>query len=296
MGALRRCRVVAVSAVVALLPSAGPSSAQSLPEKVWNDLRWAAEDAFFLATSPLHGSSSDWRAAGWITAATGASLLIDEPLDDWIVDNGSAFVIEPVHPFTEGHDARLEELGSGSLMVQVAGVMYLAGLVFDSQDLRDAGIGCAAAEKTQSAIRHGVYKVVSRRRPESADGDPFMVSVPGGDWKDHSFFGGHGANIMTCAAFWTRRFDLGYAEPVIMGLAIGVGAGRVVDRKHWLSDALVGGVVGYVIGKTFADRQRGRVDGRRGEDVGSAGPPLGGLFVAKDGERVLLGMRRGLRF
>jgi hypothetical protein len=273
------------------LTTVASTAAQSLPRKVWNDVRWAAEDAFFIVTSPIHADGSDWKTTGFVALATAAALVVDDEVDRWITEHPSSFALDVIDPFTEDHDTQLYDLGSGSLMVQISGVLYLAGLVFDSQGLRDAGIGCAVAEKTQSAIRHGVYKAVSRRRPESANGDPFMISVPGGDWDDHSFFGGHGANAMTCAAFWTRRFDLSIAEPLILGAAVGVNVGRVVDRKHWLSDAVVGAVFGYAMGKGMADRQRGRARARSAAENG-APSPFEGLYVDKRGSSLLVGWRR----
>jgi hypothetical protein len=194
-------------------------------------------------------------------------------------------LLDPVEPFQEGSRAKLVDLGSGTLMTRIGGALWLVGLVSGSEGLRDAGIGCAASEKTQSTIRHGVYKLVSRRRPLTEEGepDPWDFDVPGGDWEHHSFFGGHGANIMTCASFINHRFHLGYVEPAIMALAVGDNIGRVVDRRHWASDAFVGAAVGFAIGKAFADRQLER---RRDRDDAKADEnrPSGGLDVeTKDG-------------
>jgi membrane-associated phospholipid phosphatase len=293
--AIGRTLAAAIGRTLALAPAlllcAGAVSAQSLPRKVWNDVRWAAEDAFFLTTSPVRADAGDWKTVGWVALATGAAFVVDDEVDRWIARNPSSLPLEVIDPFTEGHDTKLVDLGSGALMVQASGVLYLAGVVFDSQDLRDAGIGCAVAEKMQSAVRHGVYKLVARERPLTADGDPFLIGVPGGDWEKHSFFGGHGANIMTCAAFWTERFDLSYAEPLIMGAALGVNIGRVVDRRHWLSDALVGAVFGYAMGKGMADRQRGRVGERAGSHEASERSPWSGLYADRIGDAFVLGWK-----
>jgi hypothetical protein len=184
----------------------------------------------------------------------------------------------------------LEELGSGSRITQASAAIYLVGLVAGSKDLRDAGIGCVVSEKLQSSLRHGVYRLVARRRPLTAEGDPYILSVPGGGWDDHSFFGGHGANIMTCAAFFAERFELGVAEPVLLGAALGVGLARVADRRHWLSDAVVGTAFGYAIGKAFADRQRARERERAGTAEPDGG--LGGAYIDHQDGRLVVGWRR----
>jgi hypothetical protein len=280
----------ALLALYGLVLCAAQASAQSLPRKVWNDVRWAGEDAFFTVTGPVRGDAGDWKTVGWLALSTAGALLLDDEVDRWIVDDRS-FLLDMMEPFTEDADVKLVDLGSGTLLVKASGVFYLAGLVFDSQDLRDAGMGCAVAEKVQSAIRHGVYNAVSRERPATAEGDPFLWDVPGGDWEQHSFFGGHGANIVTCAAFWTRRFDLSYAEPVIMGIALGVNFGRVIDRRHWLSDAIVGGAFGWAMGKGMADRQLARRRERSAEPGEPERDLLSGLYVDRIGDAYVLGWR-----
>jgi hypothetical protein len=270
------------------------ASAQSLPRNVFDDVRWAIGDAFWVYTAPLHTDGSDLATLGILIGAAGGIALLDEPIDRWIRTHPSSALLEPVEPFREGNRAQLVDLGSGSLMTRVGGALWLVGLVSGSEGLRDAGIGCAAAEKTQSALRHGVYKLVSRRRPLTEEGepDPWDFDVPGGDWEHHSFFGGHGANIMTCASFINYRFDLGWAEPAIMALAVGVNIGRVVDRRHWASDAFVGAAVGVAIGKAFADRQLERRRDRTGvESEGGAGRS-GGIDVGTRDGVVYLGWRQ----
>ncbi len=112
-------------------------------------------------------------------------------------------------------------------------------------------------------------------------GDPHSFAVPGEDtWYDNSFFGGHGANIMGCASFINHRFDLGFAEPVIWGVAVAVNVGRMADQRHWTSDTAVGSAIGFAIGKYVAERQRARAERReaRGEREDDGGL-LSGVFV-----------------
>jgi len=33
-----------------------------------------------------------------------------------------------------------------------------------------------------------------------------------------------------------------------------IGAGRVVDGQHWLSDTVMGGMFGYLVGRTISGR------------------------------------------
>jgi membrane-associated phospholipid phosphatase len=215
--------------------------------------------------------------------------------------------VKLLEPFREDRTGRLINLGAGKSLDQLGGGLWLLGLIVGSPDLRDAGMGCVAAEKANGIPRHYLYKSVSRQRPILEDGsvgDPWDIEVPGDDedWFDNSFFGGHGANIMACASFFNHRFDLGYAEYAIYALATGIGIGRVADQRHWASDALVGGIFGFAIGKYVAERSQKRADRREQENATgspaaereSGGPAdwLEGLYLGRNDGVTFVGMRR----
>jgi membrane-associated phospholipid phosphatase len=107
---------------------------------------------------------------------------------------------------------------------------------------------------------------------------------------------------MACASFFNHRFDLGYAEYAIYALATGIGIGRVADQRHCASDALVGGVFGFAIGKYVAERSQKRADrrdqesatGRRADekDSGGAADWLEGLYLGRNDGVTFVGLRR----
>jgi membrane-associated phospholipid phosphatase len=70
----------------------------------------------------------------------------------------------------------------------------------------------------------------------------------------HSFPGGHAANIMSCASFWSRRFQLSVAEPLLYLAALGVGWGRTFEGAHWSSDTFIGQAYGWSVGQGIAER------------------------------------------
>jgi hypothetical protein len=51
---------------------------------------------------------------------------------------------------------------------------------------------------------------------------------------------------------------MGIAEPFVYALAAGVGVGRMVDRRHWLSDTVLGIAFGYAAGREVAVRSSHR--------------------------------------
>ena len=85
--------------------------------------------------------------------------------------------------------------------------------------------------------------------------DPFQIKFPGSrDWDERSFFSGHVANSLGCASFLSHRFDLHALTPALYGFTMAIGAGRIFDGRHWVSDTVVGGLFGYAAGRAIAAR------------------------------------------
>lgn len=272
-------------------------------ETVWTDFRHGAGDIWHVWTSPFHASASDWAGAGITLAAAGATLEFDDNFDAWIASHGHTAAVRAFDPVREagnvefredGFAAGLADIGSGHKVTKLSGILYLSGLVGGSQDLRDAAVGCVASVQGNGLPRNVLYDLVGRERPLTADGDQYAFSLPGDseDWNSNSFFGGHGANAMACTTFWNERFDLGYAEPVLWALGVGVGVGRVLDRRHWLSDGIIGTVWGYAAGKAVAARSRHRAEARDSGDPASddgRGLLPGELHVSRTADGLRLG-------
>jgi membrane-associated phospholipid phosphatase len=93
-----------------------------------------------------------------------------------------------------------------------------------------------------------------------------------------SFPAGHFANALACATFWNERFHLGFAEPLLYALAGTVGVGRLADRAHWTSDTMLGGILGFAVGREVAKRSLERQQERRSKGAEAfVAPDLGGM-------------------
>ena len=224
-------------------------------------------------TSPTHTTGQDAEGVVAVVGLTGAAATVDEPLQSWIKNNPNAFPVAILHPLREGARYPAYELGSGQFLLPISAALYIAGTVSKSQGLRDAGLGCATAHLTAAGVRGLVFLLLQRERPRTSPDDPFQIRLGGTrDWNKHSFFSGHIANSMGCASFLAHRFDLGVAEPLIYGYVIAIGAGRVVDGRHWLSDTVFGALFGYAVGRAISTRMLSREEGSSAPKSGS--PPV----------------------
>jgi membrane-associated phospholipid phosphatase len=245
--------------VLAVLCSPLGAAAQS----VGDDFRNLGRDAWFIVSSPAGASTADLRTTGALAAAAaGLLLLVDEPLHDWL--HSEPWIVRGLAPFRESSPISI--MGrTWFFLLPLSLAMYGAGHAFDSDDLKDAGMGCMTSNLTTTLTRTGVAHLVNRDRPGEHRGAFRFELLAFGGWGQRSFPGGHASNIMSCASFLNHRFDLGLAEPAIWVLASGVGLARIADEAHWASDTFVGMAYGYAVGRNVAHRFLDRVSPPRAE-------------------------------
>jgi hypothetical protein len=305
-----RSHVRAVVVAVALLFSAaGPAIAQKavLP-MIGKDIEHAARDIWAVWTSPFDAHGRDILTGIMVLGAGVAMSPADDNVDRWAVRNRDLWLFDAVKEFRVGGD-----LYGGGNLAPVAGGIYIAGVIAKSQGVRDAVTGCGATWLANNVLRRQIlYRFIGRERPDSTrsrdvnwpaarPGDQYNIQLndfDGAPWGMHSFPGGHIANIMGCASFFSNRFHWGFAEPVLYAVAGAVLIARTADRAHWLSDHWVGTVFGYAVGKEVAHQQLRRQARREAAAAGGTGgasaavpAPNDGLFVTRTAEDVRVGWR-----
>lgn len=260
----------------ALLALAQAAPAQSVGRMLADDWKNAGKDILGVWASPFHASRTDWLLTGAAIAATGASMLVDRPVSDWAIRNKNSAGFRALGPVRRGG-----WMFSGKYVVPPVAVAYIVGVATQNQDLRDFVTGCGASWAANSVLRKALYSVVGRARPDSLPDDPQHWTGPGGSgsWMMHSFPAGHFANAMSCASFVNHRFHLGVGEPALYALAGAVGIGRLADEAHWTSDSVIGGVLGYAIGKEVAHRSLQRLHPAAQQTSLYIAPGLSGVTI-----------------
>jgi membrane-associated phospholipid phosphatase len=126
----------------------------------------------------------------------------------------------------------------------VAAAFYLAGRATGNARARETGrLGGEALIDT--ALVYSVLKNVSQRPRPTRDG-AHAEFFDGG----HSFPSGHAASAWALATVIANEYHGRRAIQVgAYGLAAAVSVSRYTGRNHFLSDILVGGAIGYGIGR-----------------------------------------------
>jgi membrane-associated phospholipid phosphatase len=238
-----------------LLAAPATSSTQSRLGSERADVGDFAGDIWSIWVSPAGIQRRDLLTVGATLGAAALTSRIDSAGYIWLQTHDRTLVMQLLSPLRDSARFSPYEFGSGQYLLPFSALLYIAGRLSHSANLRDAGLGCAAGHISSLGLRQVVFRSIKRGRP-SVTADPFEISVPGtSEWARESFYSGHISNSMACASFMTHRFSLGVAEPLPYLFSTAIGIGRLADGHHWASDMVVGGVVGFAVGKAIAARQ-----------------------------------------
>ncbi|WP_156943159.1 YjbH domain-containing protein [Pseudogulbenkiania sp. MAI-1] len=170
--------------------------------------------------------------------AIGLASLSDKRWDDLVSRRQDSSVLKAWNNF-----------GKAAPWLAVGG----AGMALALGDTRLQNTGFISL---QSALVAGAGSIllkqaVGRSRPEDNNGHWSSVS-DGTSRQDSSFPSNHAA--VTFAAL--TPFASEYDAPWLYGVAAAASLGRTAGRKHWLSDTVAGGLLGYATGQWLWTAQR----------------------------------------
>jgi membrane-associated phospholipid phosphatase len=262
----REILVAHLSIVCSSLISA-PLTAQSVGKMLQTDVRNSAGDMWSVWTSPVRATSKDWVIAAAAVGASAAISMFDDRVDRWAIRHRKLGVWRAISGVREGGIAF-----TGKAITPIAAGALVLGLATKNERLQEGLFGCLSAYGATSVVRnYVVYPLLARTRPDSSRddhprppakfGDQYDFSAPGSlsNWGRHSTPAGHAANVMACATFLGQRFSMGPVPEVgSYALAASVAGGRILDRRHWLSDTVLGMVFAYGVGKEIAKRSSDR--------------------------------------
>ena len=221
-------------------PDAGSSlpptpAAASLSDKLPHPnekyfLQHLALDQAAIWTSPAHVTLDD---AKWLVPSAGIATGL------FITDPDSSFGMASYHPNTW---KEVSNYGLGAAL-GTTGAMYIWGHITNNDRAREAGVLATEAMISVLPMQFAIRGATGRLRPNQSNYQ--NVFFDGGN----SFPSNHSAVAWAFAAVVAREYPNLYAQIGAYGLATGISLARVASSQHFLSDAFVGGLIGYQVGR-----------------------------------------------
>ncbi len=185
---------------------------------------------------------------------------------------------EELSPFMEPF-GNVYYTGSMALMI------YASGAIFNSEEARMLGSTSLQSIATASVGAVFLKMVFHRQRPEEQLAlDAYRFGGPSFSTDNLSFPSAHTAIAFSLASSISTLYEnkLYIAIP-LYSLAGLTAWQRIYAQKHWPSDVLVGGLLGYFVGKKIAQWQKdkqGRISIKPG--IGQDGSTLLGIGLKLD--------------
>lgn len=205
---------------------------------------------------PVSAMPSPWPAFRWrVQQSVSNSPTLPEWAKGSLLAGGvvlaSAALDEPADRFVRKHQGAraLDAWGNvGQAMpVALAGAAG-AAIAFGDSRMQNMGIISLQSIATSAGLSMITKRIVKRERPGEEGGGCNCTAKH----QDYSFPSNHAAVAFAAVTPFAQEYD----APWLYGLAAVSSMGRIADRKHWVSDAVAGGVVGYAIGSWLWQAQR----------------------------------------
>lgn len=203
-------------------------------------LRNMGKDFVLTLKSPGRWNEADWMALAAVTGAGVLLFTLDKDIRDWVQKNRGK-TSEDVRPY-------IRPFGKGGAIFGLLSGFYLAGEIFDRDDLRKTGLMGLESWLTAGSIVMGIKLIAGRSRPKTGKSyDDFHLLAFSS--RRQSFPSGDAASAFALATVIAgRNRNLGI-DILAYGLAGLVGVYRVHDDSHWLTDVFIGSVIGYAVGR-----------------------------------------------
>jgi membrane-associated phospholipid phosphatase len=242
-----------------LSPSTPQASGPSLPAAPTGSREFSLrsisrdflKDAGQIWSYPVHIRTRDILPIAGLAALTGLLIANDEAIYRGFMDYRDA------HAWVRGVSPVITQMGSYGAWGTAA--LFLGiGLIGGNKKSTETAVLAASAMLQSNILVMFLKGMFGRQRPFWADGvdhwsgpvgffDRFEAGQSG---RYDSFPGGHSITAFSLATVVAMQYRESFWVPILAyATATGVALSRTTENKHWLSDSLVGSVLGYVIGR-----------------------------------------------
>jgi Capsule assembly protein Wzi/PAP2 superfamily len=200
-------------------------------------IRHLVSDQVDIWTSPFH---LRWGDAMWLVplGEVTAGFLATDPRTARAVPN---------NPTTLRHYRDFSNYATGG-MVAVGGGMYLWGKITHDDHKRETGLLAGEAVIDSLAVAEAMSYTFQRQRPYADQGSGLFFHGGG------SFPSDHAAIAWSAASVFTHEYPGPLTSLFAYGAATAISASRVMGKEHYPSDVVVGGAIGWLIGREVYKR------------------------------------------
>jgi len=217
--------------------------AQVNADSIINYSKKSFERSIVFFSSPLNYKQDEWNDVIKVTAATGLSFLIDKDIKKFMLDGKHRSDLQDKISKIDRY------YGNTRSAVIIIGGTFCTGLVTGDNDIMNAGIMLSESVIFSNIITQSLKMLTGRERPDKTDNNFHFIGPNLGFDKFQALPSGHSTTsfaISTVAAGFT---DNVYLKILFYSPAFITSISRIYNNRHWFSDVLLGGLIGYYTGR-----------------------------------------------
>ena len=157
-----------------------------------------------------------------------------------------------------------DRVGPDRMAYGTASLLAAGGVALGRRDLTRTSVRVLEAVLLTKAVTGFAKGLFNRSRPFVGHGP--LAADPGefdGEHTKLSMPSGHTARAFALASVLAHQADRWYVSALAYGGAASVGLERVRSGDHWLTDVIVGGTLGYLIGRSVVPSEPPSIRGVR---------------------------------
>ena len=215
-------------------------------------LRTMGQDALDIASAPFELSpSQQLLTLGAVGLVASTAAAVDNPAYQY-TSVRSGPISRVTAPFA-GPGRWYDRVGPDHMALGTAGLLAASGVVLQRRAFTRTSVRVVEALVYTKVVTGLAKSVINRSRPFAAPGA--LTADPGSFSSKHSKLSmpsGHTARAFAVASVLSHQANRWYVSVPAYGMAASVGLERVRSGDHWLTDVMIGGALGYFIGRTVA--------------------------------------------
>jgi len=228
--------------------SRNPSTGRWLPS-----LRSLGDNVLDVATAPFQLSRmQQLEVLGAAALTVGLMSEADGPVNTYVRRGGSSVASTSTGPLA-GPGRLYDRMGPDRVAFGAAGLLATGGVLTGNRHWTRTSVRLAEAVVYTNLVVGLGKGFFSRTRP-AYTGDPVQADI-GAFSSAHqnlSMPSGHTAQAFAVASVLAHEFDRWTVRVPAYTVAASVGLERIRSGDHWLSDVVVGGTLGYLIGRSVS--------------------------------------------
>ncbi len=185
-----------------------------------------------------------WQVGAVVAGGVLTMALVDAPVQEWTAN--------PDHGSTTGDDIAnvAQYFGQAEVVLPVTGGLILVGLIAKKPGVLHAGYRVGASVVVASVLTQVFKYSLGRVRPYDTSNEWDFQPFSGAN----SMWSGHTATAFAFATALSQEIHRPWATVGLYTLATGTAWSRVYNNEHWVSDVVIGAVVGIASAKLATGR------------------------------------------